>query len=313
MHVLVTGGAGFIGSHLVRRLASDRNISVTVLDNLHRGRLEDLADCLEDIWFLEADIRDSRALREAMSGVDIVYHLAAQSSVMNSASDASYTLSTNVAGTSNVLQAAKFNKVKRVVFASSREVYGDPAHLPVHETAPLKPKNSYGASKATGETYCDIFGVGLEAVILRLANVYGPGDRDRVIPIFIESALEGRPLQLYGGDQILDFVWIGTVVEALMTAGFGDLIEGPLNIGSGKGTTISELAQRILDLTGSRSQVNIAPSRQVEVSRFVADVSRAKRLIGLRPPEDPLFGLEGVVERTRASIPAGKPAVVYQH
>src|SRR5579862_1132168 len=216
MKVLVTGGAGFIGSHLSRRLVKEQRASVTALDNLHRGHRENLADCRPEIHFLEADIRDPDALRRALSGIDVVYHLAAQSSVIGAAADLNYTFNTNVGGTFNLLSAAKSNGVRRVVFASSREVYGDPRHLPVLETAPVKPKNSYGASKAAGEAYCGVFGSnGLEVAVLRLANVYGPGDRGRVLPLFVESALQDRPLVLYGGQQILDFVWIDTVIAAL--------------------------------------------------------------------------------------------------
>src|SRR4029077_13273970 len=127
--------------------------------------------------------------------------------------DLNYTFNTNVAGTFNLLQAAKSNGVRRVVFASSREVYGDPRQLPVPETAPIKPKNSYGASKAAGEAYCGAFGrEDLEIAVLRLANVYGPGDAGRVLPLFMGSALQDLPLVLYGGQQILDFVWIDVVI-----------------------------------------------------------------------------------------------------
>jgi UDP-glucose 4-epimerase len=268
MRVLVTGGAGFIGSNLVRRLVKERAVSVTVLDNLHRGRLENLSDCFTQIHFLQADVRDTSTLQEALHGVDLVYHLAAQSSVINATGDLNYTFNTNVGGTFNLLQAAKMNKSRRVVFASSREVYGDPEQLPVPETAPVRPRNAYGASKAASEAFCWAYGSdGPETSVLRLANVYGPGDRDRVLPLFIENALEHLPLVLYGGQQVLDFVWIDTVVEAFLQVGFGELISGPLNVGSGIGVAISNLARRILKLTHSHSAVEIAPSRKAEADR----------------------------------------------
>ncbi len=305
MNVMVTGGAGFVGSHLVRRIVSQGTASITVLDNLHRGCFENLSDCLADIGFLRGDVRDSLAMNQALRGIDLVYHLAAQSSVIGATTDLDYTVNTNVTGTFNILQAAKMNGVKRVVFTSSREVYGDSLQLPVPETAPLRPRNSYGASKAAGEACCRVLACdGLETAVLRLANVYGPGDKDRVLPIFIENALEGRPLLLYGGEQIVDFVWIDVVVEALSRVGFGEPIAEPLNVGSGRGTTISALAQRVLEVTGSRSTVDIAPSREPEVKRFVADVRRAKQLIGLEQPKDPLSRLHEVIASARERIVA---------
>ncbi len=301
MKILVTGGAGFIGSHLVRRLVRDRAGSVTILDNFHRGRPENLADCLDEIRLVRADIRNPSALLEALRGIDLVYHLAAQSSVMGAEADADYTFQTNVVGTFDLLRAARTNGVRRVVFASSREVYGDPLHVPVPETAPLKPKNLYGASKVAGEAYCSVFASdGLETAVLRLANVYGPGDTGRVIPLFLQRALQGQPLVLFGGQQVLDFVRIDTVVEALCKAGFGDPIPEPLNIGSGKGVTISNLSRRVLQLTGWRSQLQIVPARQTEVTRFVADITRARQLLALEQPADPLCALHELVACMRA-------------
>jgi UDP-glucose 4-epimerase len=296
--ILITGGAGFIGSHLVRRLVADQLASITVLDNFRCGRREDIAGCLGAVRLVRADVRDLPALREALRGVDLVFHLAAQSSVMRAAADASYPFEANVLGTFNVLQAAADNGVRRVVFASSREVYGEPDRLPVPETATLRPRNAYAASKVSGEAWCGAFcTTALETVILRLANVYGPGDRDRVIPLFVENALAGGPLVLHGGRQILDFVWIDAVVDALVQAGFGPFIAEPLNIASGQGVPISELSARVLEAAHSTSTVRLAPARAVEVTRFVADVTRAQHVLGRESPPDPLFGLDRLVSR----------------
>jgi UDP-glucose 4-epimerase len=298
--ILVTGGAGFIGSHLVRRLVRERVGSVAVLDNFHRGSVENLTDSLDEIRLLRADLRNSAALCEALRGIDLVYHLAAQSSVLGSEADPDYTFQTNVLGTFDLLRAARTHGVRRVVFTSSREVYGDPIQLPVPESALLKPKNLYGASKVGGEAYCSVFGSeGLETAVLRLANVYGTGDTDRVIPLFVERALQGRPLVLYGGQQVLDFVWIDTVVESLWKVGFGDPITEPVNVGSGQGVTISNLSERVLELTGWSSTVKIDPARQTEVTRFVADVTRSQRVLDLDQPADPLFGLAEMVDWSR--------------
>jgi UDP-glucose 4-epimerase len=282
MRILVTGGAGFIGSHLIDRLVRDRAGSVVVLDNLARGRLKNLELSRDAVEFIEGDIRDREAVRNAIRGADLVYHLAAQSSVMGAVTDLEYSFSTNVVGTFNLLQAACDNGVKRLVFTSSREVYGDPASLPVPETAALNPKNSYGASKAAAEFYCRVFrDCGLETSILRLTNVYGARDFGRVIPIFIEKAAQGQPLTLYGGNQVVDFVWIDTVTEALMAAGSGIATNGPMNVGSGQGTSLVELANRILQCSGSESTLSVMPSRDVEVVRFVADIAKAVSLLSL--------------------------------
>jgi len=228
-----------------------------------------------------------------------VLHLAAQSNVMGAVSDGEFAFDTNVAGTFNLLHAAKAAGVRRFVFTSSREVYGEAGSLPVPETAPLNAKNAYGASKVAGELYCRLAAAaGLETVVLRLANVYGPRDRDRVIPLFLHAAKTDLPIDIYGGDQILDFVWIGVVVDALIQAAFGEWVRDPVNVGSGKGVTLLELAQRITGIVGSRTPIRIAPKRQEEVRRFVADIARAREFFGIRAPEDPLSQLPLLCEET---------------
>lgn len=295
MKVVVTGGAGFIGSHLVDRLVRDRVGEIVVIDNLSRGRRDRLALHENDpaVRLIEGDIRDAELLRDTFSGASVVYHLAAQSNVMGAVSDINYSFTTNVVGTFQVLSAARACEVQRVVFASSREVYGEADTLPVVEAHPLNAKNAYGASKAAGELYCRVFRAtyGLETVILRLANVYGRRDTGRVIPLWLEAAADGRDLVVYGGEQVLDFVWIDQVVEALVRVATDEYVELPINIGSGRGTPIVELAERILALSETRSRLDRRPARSVEVARFVADVSRMETLLGLQPPADPLFAL----------------------
>jgi nucleoside-diphosphate-sugar epimerase len=296
MKILVTGGAGFIGRHLVEQLVRSNTSHVVVLDNLHRACIP--ARFASGVEFREADIRDRTAVENAMHGCEVVFHLAAQSNVMGAVADADYAFSSNVAGTYHVLQAALKAGVKRLVFTSSREVYGDPKHIPVRKTSPLHPKNAYGTSKAAGEAYCGLAAQeGLDTVILRLANVYGPGDRDRVIPLFADAAAASEPLTVFGEEKILDFIWIGTVVDALVKAGLGRSIRGPVNVGSGKGVTIAELARRIVQLSNSSSPVRILPEREQEVGRFVADITRGRRLLGLNEPEDSLWGLPQTLAR----------------
>ncbi len=287
---LVTGGCGFIGAHLVRRLL-DLGDGVRVMDNMRRGSAAALGASRSEVTLYAHDIRDAEMLRRAAEGADRIFHLAAQSNVMGALADREYSFTTNVGGTFNVLDCAAKLGISRVVFASSREVYGEPRYTPVDECHPLEAKNLYGASKVAGEAYCRTFAESyvLDVQVARLANVYGPGDRDRVIPRFLEAAASGDDMRLYGGSQVLDFVWIDTVIDALMLAGDGGL-DGPTNVASGIGTSIADLAQRLIALTGSTSKVVREPARSVEVSRFVADVTRM-RSVGIEPAADPLARL----------------------
>ena len=306
MRVLITGGAGFIGSHLTEALTRNKDTQVKVLDNLSRGRLENLESCRGEFQFIQGEIHDKELLRESMDGASVVFHLAAQSNVLGAEADIDYSFNANVRGTVNILLVAREMGVRRVVFTSSREVYGEVAHLPVAENTPLCPRNAYGASKASAEHYCRVFSTnGLVVSILRLANVYGPRDRGRVIPIFLDSVRNGYPLVVYGGEQVLDFVWIDAVVDALMKAAFGPVLPGPLNIGSGTGTRIWDLAQRVAELAGRNVAIDLAPKRPTETVQFVADVTLARQILGIVTPSDPLFGLAKMAERPEAISQTG--------
>ncbi len=299
MRYLITGGAGFIGTHLVRRLRLDPTAEVFVLDNLRRPC------CLPEIpsLFIEGDIRDRDTVAGAMSGVDVVVHLAAQSNVMGAEADRDYSFSTNVIGTFRLLEAAKSAGVSRFVFASSREVYGEQEDLPVAECAPTCAKNYYGASKLAAEAYCRVFSVdGLPVTILRLANVYGPGDRDRVIPLFLSAALRGEPLILYGGRQVIDFLWIDDAVDALLRAARPDAPAGPVNIGSGCGVTVRQLAEIIHGQISGGVRMIQMPPRPQEVTGFVADINLALRYGLLAQPHPPLRHLPKVLEELRAEL-----------
>ena len=304
MKILVTGGAGFIGSHLVRTLVRSHAGEIVILDNLSRGREENLEAFANQITFIRGSICDLDVVAHAMQGAELVFHLAAQSNVIGAVTDLDGSFATNVIGTFNVFSCAKKCGVRRVVFTSSREVYGETCTTPVGEEAPIQPKNAYGASKAAAEAYAGVFrSLGVDIAVLRLSNVYGPGDHGRVIPLFLEAAMADQPLILYGGQQIIDFVWIDEVVRALVSSSKQTLSGNPLNIGSGCGITVRELAERIITLTRSRSTLKILPPRSVEVTKFVADICRAQTALRLRAPTDPLFGLDQMISHPgRASV-----------
>jgi UDP-glucose 4-epimerase len=290
MRVTVTGGAGFIGHHLVGRLVGLGH-DVTVLDNLHRGSFE--RPGLLGSRCVEGDVRWLEDCASAFEGADAVVHLAAQSNVMGSQSDPDYTYATNVAGTWNVVRAAAKASARHLIFASSREVYGNARCLPVAETAPLAPHNLYGASKVAGEVLVSSLPEASPGTsILRLANVVGPGDSGRVVPLWLTNARCGAPLTVFGGAQTLDLVPVAFVCDVLARVLEVGPLPGPINVGSGSGTPILELAGRITSLTNSSSTIEVVAARDVEVTHFRADVRRMQRELGLEPPADPLAAIE---------------------
>lgn len=303
--IVVTGGAGFVGSHLVDALRESSLAEIVVVDNFARGRPENLVAHQGDsrLRVIRADVRSFDDVREAMRGATHVYHLAAQATVMRAAADLDYTFSTNVIGTYNVLRAAAEQGVRRIVFSSSREVYGEPVGLPVDELHPLLSLNSYGASKVAGEALCRAFSRerDLAVMVLRLANVYGPRDFDRVIPHWIEQARSGSDLLVYGGEQIIDFIWVGDVARALIRAANSEVSLPPINVASGTGTKILDLARRISQLAGSGAEVRIMPRRSIEVVRFVGSTDRMAQFLGVHPAADPLSHLSGMVDAAAAT------------
>ncbi len=295
MKILVTGGAGFIGSHLVDRLAQIGQNDILVFDNLTRGKLENISQHRHNphVRFLQGDLRNYSQVEEAVKGSGVIYHLGGQTNVLGAVEDVDYSFNANVLGTYHVLKAARQHGVPTVVFSSSREVYGEPGHLPVDEDQPTVSKNTYGASKISAEMYCRVYRnlFNLQTVILRLTNVFGPRDYGRVIPIWMQRARAGLPLQVFGGQQIIDFIHIDLVVKALIRAAERPHLAEPINIASGKGTAILDLARKILELSNSTSQLHLQPPRSAEVVRFIARVERMQALLDLTPPENPLEDL----------------------
>ncbi len=287
--ILITGGAGFIGSNLAEELAVDNE--VVILDDLSSGRMENIKELLENynVRFIKGSITDLGLLQRSFIDVDYVFHQAAIPGVPASIVDPAASNSVNVNGTLNVLMAARDNEVKKVVYASSCAVYGDAAVTPIDETTPLAPKSPYAVTKLTGEYYCNVFNEvhALPAVSLRYFNVYGPrqnpsSEYAAVIPKFITKALAEEPLVIYGdGLQTRDFVFVRDVVKAnIMAAESRET--GIFNIGSGKSVAVNELASVIMKLCGKNLEMAHAEPREGDIRHSQASVERARR-INYRP------------------------------
>ena len=307
MKALVTGGAGFIGGHIARRLSSEHQ--VRVFDNLSSGKLQNLEGV--DAELVRGDVRDLDALTEACRGVEAIFHLAAQISVAASMEDPAETVAVNTQGVLNVLEAAKRQKVGALVFSSSAAIYGDDPTLPKREAMVPSPKSPYAVSKLDGEYYLQVFArdYGIRAVSLRYFNVFGPRQDPKsqyaaAIPAFISRALAGEPITIYGdGGQTRDFVFVEDVARAnLMAAGVlpgtgtGLPDDSPVfNVGGGTAISILELAQKIVRMAGSSSRIGHGPERPGDVRHSRADVSRIRDALGFRAETALDEGLERTV------------------
>jgi len=301
---LVTGGAGFIGSHVVQHLVED-GWHVRVLDNLSTGtesNLSEVADCVE---LLRGDIRDQNDVRRACESVDVVFHLAAYISVPGSVAEPETADDVNIRGTLNMLLCAREAKVRRVVFSSSAAVYGEPATLPVPEDAPTRPASPYGLEKLYGEHMCRLFTelYGLETVALRYFNVYGPrqnpdSEYAAVIPKFISLLQRGERATIYGdGLQTRDFLYVSDVARAnLLAAGADDVQGKTLNVASGIGVSIRELHTAIANLFGRQITPRYAPPRPGDVRHSVASIRQAQNLLGFRPAISLMAGLRSTAD-----------------
>jgi UDP-glucose 4-epimerase len=299
--VLVTGGAGFIGSHLVDHLLSLGH-RVRVVDNLSTGSESNLAHILDRIEFILGDLRDEATCRRATRDVDVAYHVAALPSVPRSLKDPWASHDSNVNGTVRLLMACTDAGVRRVVYSSSSSAYGDTAMLPKIESAEPLPRSPYAAAKLAGEQYVLSFArAGLiEAVAMRYFNVFGPRqDPDSpyaaVIPAFFRAAFENRPAKVYGdGGQTRDFTFVSNVVEANIlaaTAPAPDASGIVVNIGGGERTSLLELIEMVGEITGRALPYVRTDPRQGDVRDSLAGLDRARDLIGYRPSVDLREGL----------------------
>lgn len=289
MNILITGGAGFLGSYLAEELIKE-GYKVTVLDNFFRGKKENLAGILDKITLVEGDTTDRNILRELSNNFDIVYHLAGISQVMEAVQKPHLCFDYNIKGTHNIIDVCIKSGAK-LVFASSREVYGEVGDAHAHEDSQLNPKNNYGISKMAGEAMIKSYGKNLDYVIFRIANAVGRRDFGRVVPIFLEKCRNNDPITLYGGKQVVDFVYVSDVVEAFKKA--ASARNEVFNIGSGKGTTVEDVALKIKKLTGSYSEIFHEMARKQETQNYVASISKARKLLGWEPK----VGLEEALKR----------------
>jgi UDP-glucose 4-epimerase len=283
--LLITGGAGFIGSSIARA-ALERGDTVRVIDDLSTGRRANLEGL--EVELIEASILDNDALKRAVHGCRTVFHLAGQVSVPRSLEDPELTHAVNATGSMAVYEAARAAGVQRVVYSASCAAYGQAAALPIHETTPLSPESPYAASKLVGELYGTAWSASmdLEVASLRYFNVYGPrqnpaGGYAAAIPAFITRLLQGDPITIFGdGAQTRDFVFIDDVVRANLLAANAPAAQGRVvNVGSGERISVNALVETLQTLITSGSTVTHGPGRDGEVRHSVADTQAAKDLI----------------------------------
>lgn len=296
-NVLVIGGAGFIGSHVVKELLKEPVRKVVIYDNFTRGKMENIRESLEDercsIFPYGGDIRDIDILDSAMQGVDYVFHLAAMW-LLHCKDFPRTAFEVNIAGTFNVLEACVKNKVKKLIFSSSASVYGDAVETPMKEDHPFNNRNFYGATKISGEAMCTAFHdrYGLSVIGLRYANVYGPHQDQKavytgVIPIILNRIDTGEPITINGdGSQAYDFIYVEDAARANVCALKSDTPFGFYNVGTGVQTSIKELVELIMRITGARNEITYRPyspddARQLVTNRVLSP-EKAEREIGFR-------------------------------
>jgi len=311
MHILVTGAAGFIGSHIANAILNEGH-KLRIVDNFATGKRQNLAS-LSAAEFIEGDISDGDTAATVVKGIDVVFHEAAIPSVARSLAEPMLTHKANIDGTMNLLSAARQAGVKRFVYAGSSSAYGDALELPKIETMPNNPLSFYAHQKLTGEQYCRLFARfhDLETVVLRYFNVYGPRQDPSskyaaVIPLFIESMLRNEPLTVEGdGTQSRDFTFIEDVVQANLKAMVAPGVSGEVfNVGCGNNYTLLQLIDYLSILTNSKPIVRYVLPRPGDVAHSLASIEKAGRLLGYEPHYTFQQGLEATTNWYRAQTVA---------
>lgn len=288
MRALVTGGAGFVGSNIVRLLYEEGH-SVVVLDNLSSGCRDNL-DPFPGVEFIQGDIRDHMAVAQAIQEAEVVFHLAASVGNTRSIENPIQDSEINVIGTLRILEAARHAGVRKVVFSSSAGIFGELKQMPIKEDHPVEPDSPYGASKLAAERLCLAYAklYALEVICLRYFNVYGVNQRydayGNVIPVFAHRMLHGLSITIFGdGEQTRDFVNVRDVAMANYKAAMIRGVSGAFNIGSGATITINELARLMADAGHIPLEIEYGPPRKGDVRHSLADISAAKRILGYEP------------------------------
>ena len=300
---LVTGGAGFIASHIVEEVLR-RGETVRVLDNFSTGNRENLKPFLSDIELIEGDIRNLAVVEKAAEGMDYIFHQAALPSVPRSINDPKTTNDVNISGTLNILIAAKNQGIKKVVYASSSSIYGNSQILPKKEDMPPNPLSPYAVSKLAGENYCRVFSniYGLNVIVLRYFNVFGPkqdptSQYSAVIPKFITMIFKGEQPTIYGdGTQSRDFTYVANVVHANLLCCNVDIPSGIFNVACGKRITVIDLVTEINRILGTNIKPTFAEPRRGEVKHSQADITKARELLCYEPVVSFQEGLRRTVE-----------------
>jgi len=300
--VIVTGGAGFIGSNLVRALL-ERGDDVRVLDNFSTGNRANLEGL--DVEIVEGELRSYERVHNAVRGVEVVYHLGALGSVPRSVQDPLTSSAVNVEGTLNVLLAARDEGVRRVVFSSSTSVYGSTRQLPTSEDSPPDPISPYGVAKLAAERYCISFSrvyESFESVVLRYFNVFGPRQSPSsqyaaVVPLFVTAIDAGQPIEIHGdGEQSRDFTYVGNVVDATIRAGEAQGASGEIyNVAAGSPASVNQIADTIGELLGKPVERRYLPSRAGDIRDSWADLSKAERVLGYVPETTLADGLRQTI------------------
>jgi UDP-glucose 4-epimerase len=307
---LVTGGAGFIGSNICKRLVS-QDCFVRVVDNLLTGKKSNLADVIDKIEFIHADMGDSEVAQSAMKDIDVVLHEGALPSVPVSVDNPAATHKHCVDATFTLLLAARDAGIKRFVYAASSSAYGDAPTSPKVETMPASPLSPYAVAKLTGEYYCSVFYkiFGLETVSLRYFNVFGPyqdptSQYAAAIPAFVTAILKDEPPTIYGdGEQSRDFTYIDNVVDANLLSARANQTKGEvINIACGRAVTVNEIIDMINDLLGKNVKSIYTDPRPGDVKHSLADITAAKNLIDYKPKVSFNNGLQLAIDWYKANL-----------
>jgi UDP-glucose 4-epimerase len=312
MSILITGGAGFIGSKIVKRLLSEGKKDLVVVDDLSSGSINNLKDCKSDITFIEGSILDKPLMENVMSTVDTVFHLAAKINVEDSIRDPFTTNLVNLEGTLGLLDLAKRNNVRRFIFSSSAAIYGNTNVSPINEEQQAIPLSPYGLQKYAAETYARYYSEfhNLSTVSLRYFNVYGPGQKENdgysgVIYKFIKKALNKEPLTVYGsGKQTRDFVFIDDVVNAnILAMKAPNTISGrSYNVGTGLECSVMDLCLKLRKILSYEIKIEHLEARSGDIERSCSNIKKISNDIGFKPQKDINEGLSSTLEWIKKSV-----------